>query len=329
MHFTLLDIEGAMSMFTGEKKLSRLIEVAKMYYEKDMTQGQIASKIGISRPMVSKLLTEAREIGVVTIHITSAKTKEEILSQHMQEVFGLNSVVVIKTAKNPADTNELMAKKAYEIISSVDKREMRLGIGWGSMIGKLIEQMERGSKEHQVQGSEAFPLIGGIKASYRSYHTNELVRIFADKMGMNASYLYMPAIFDTEEAKEIVEATEMFGEVRSYWDYMTHAIVNISNFPSAPDLATAYCFGDKLYKREATGHILAYYYDIEGNIISPNHNVVMQIRLEQLKRAKHILALCSAVVRPESLIGALHTGIITDLIVDEDLASAVLQLKKK
>ena len=44
-----------------DKKTERLVNVARMYYEQDRTQSEIADRYGISRPMVSKLLKEARD----------------------------------------------------------------------------------------------------------------------------------------------------------------------------------------------------------------------------------------------------------------------------
>ena len=41
-----------------DKKTERLVNVARMYYEQDRTQSEIADRYGISRPMVSKLLKE-------------------------------------------------------------------------------------------------------------------------------------------------------------------------------------------------------------------------------------------------------------------------------
>ena len=41
------------------------MDVARLYYEKDRTQNEIAEIYGISRPMVSKLLKEAKEEGIV------------------------------------------------------------------------------------------------------------------------------------------------------------------------------------------------------------------------------------------------------------------------
>ena len=46
-----------------------MVNVARLYYEQNMTQNEIAKELGISRPLVSILLTEARACGIVTITI--------------------------------------------------------------------------------------------------------------------------------------------------------------------------------------------------------------------------------------------------------------------
>ena len=46
-------------MIPPEKKIERMVNVARLYYEQNMTQNEIAKELGISRPLVSILLTEA------------------------------------------------------------------------------------------------------------------------------------------------------------------------------------------------------------------------------------------------------------------------------
>ena len=47
-----------------EKDRDRLsIDVARLYYESDMSQQKIADELGISRPSVSRLLQHAKDQG--------------------------------------------------------------------------------------------------------------------------------------------------------------------------------------------------------------------------------------------------------------------------
>lgn len=312
-------------MLPIKTKLERLSRVATMYYELDMTQSDIAKEMKISRPMISKLLKEAKELGIVTITIQQQFDAQQMLGNQLAERFGLQEALVVSSEKSAARTNEKISKQVLSLCERLKGEKQGIGLGWGSMVGEMISCMEHTDAIPALSG-DVFPLVGGIKASFRSYHPNELVRLFADKTGMNAAYLYMPAIFDSEEEKNVYEHTEAFRDIEDLWSTLTTAVVNISNYPSSPDIATAIRFGSKLTQARAVGNFLAYYYDREGQVIEPDHDIVMQISLAQLKRANKVLALCNSLVTPESLIGALHTGLFSHLVLSDELAMQVLQL---
>ena len=58
-------------MLSGKERTD-LVNVARLYYEQGLTQDQVAKRIGVSRPLVSKMLTRAREAGIVHIEIRTA-----------------------------------------------------------------------------------------------------------------------------------------------------------------------------------------------------------------------------------------------------------------
>ena len=56
-------------MGISEEKQKKLAYVARRYYLDDWKQSDIAKELGVSRPLISRMLTEAREHGVVEIRI--------------------------------------------------------------------------------------------------------------------------------------------------------------------------------------------------------------------------------------------------------------------
>lgn len=52
-----------------EDKMKQCIKIAKMYYEENLGQKEIADELDISRPTVSRQLNYAREMGIVEITI--------------------------------------------------------------------------------------------------------------------------------------------------------------------------------------------------------------------------------------------------------------------
>jgi deoxyribonucleoside regulator len=56
-------------MDSYRNKIQLLVKVARMYYLEDKNQSDIAQILGVSRPLVSKYLSDARELGIVKVHI--------------------------------------------------------------------------------------------------------------------------------------------------------------------------------------------------------------------------------------------------------------------
>lgn len=65
------------------EKLKKVIEAARLYYLLDYNQNQIADKLGVSRPTVSRLLQIAKNEGIVQIKITDPMEDSEQLSKHL------------------------------------------------------------------------------------------------------------------------------------------------------------------------------------------------------------------------------------------------------
>lgn len=311
-------------MLDPEKKLDRLIEVAELYYEQNLTQSEIAKRMGISRPLVSVLLSDARAAGVVTITITRAESPEQLLSSRLVSRFGnLRRAVVVPDLASADMTDNAAASAAFDAFLA-DGRSMDVGVGWGSMLGRMADNAEARADKTDTHG-HIFPLIGGIGASYRGYHTNEIARILSTKAGLEADYLYMPAFFDSATELEFARHMEAYLAMSMKWDHMDLAVVGISNYPSYPDLGVEYRFGSRLTRENAVGRVLAHYYDISGRVIEADIDNVMQASMEQLRGAREVVAVCSALLRTQSALGAIATNVIDTLILPASLASRLLE----
>lgn len=310
-------------MLCPEKKLGRMVEIARMYYEQNMSQNEIAKALGISRPLVSVLLAEARENGIVTIKVNDLRTTNETLSQRIMDRFWLNSVtVVMDNGEQFLNVDDAVAAKAYDECFGKNNFGKSVGVGCGSMLGKMAEYAETLDEVKSGRGI-IFPLIGGIQSVIRGYHTNELVRIFSLTTGKKAEFLYIPALFDTEDELISTKGTKPYQDMESEWDAMEQAIMSVSNFPSYPDLGVKSIYGDRLTKEHAVGRFLAYYFDINGNIIEPVTDTTLQASLEHL-RMTDVTAVCSKRLKPQALEGALRLRIINRLIIPFELANNLM-----
>ena len=59
---------------------SLLVHVAQLYYQQNLNQSEISKIVGLSRPTVSRMLEEAREVGIVEIIVHDPIRKNHDLS---------------------------------------------------------------------------------------------------------------------------------------------------------------------------------------------------------------------------------------------------------
>ena len=66
-----------------------LVEVAKLYYEEQLTQAQIGRQLQTSRSTVSRLLKEARDQGVVKITIQYKWVRDSALERDLAKMLSV------------------------------------------------------------------------------------------------------------------------------------------------------------------------------------------------------------------------------------------------
>ena len=94
-----------------------MLRVSDMYYNKNMSQQDIANKLSISRPTISKLLSAAREHGIVTITVSDTNGRKYFqLEQLLEEKYDLKEVFIVETLEDTAETKALMGKAAAQYV---------------------------------------------------------------------------------------------------------------------------------------------------------------------------------------------------------------------
>ncbi len=308
------------------KKIQKLVDVAKMYYEQEMTQSEIAGRLGVSRPLVSKMLDEARELGVVTIQVHDMQAGSSTVLNQLRTRYNLRGGVIVADSPNENTTNQMIAASILDFVLHIRPAPGDIGIGWGYIIGMFVKHVESAEIQQKLEAS-VFPLIGNSSVPNRDYHSNEIVRVFAEKTGANPIYIHAPAFLETGQEKQLFEESVSFKRIETAWNEMDTAIVNLGNHPSAPDYATATRFGNLLTTKKAAGRMLSSYFDIHGEMIHSETDYNIQIRIARLARCRNVIAVGSVALQPKALVGALRTGLITHVITAESVARAALDFK--
>lgn len=273
-------------MKSDHEKRRRLAYVARRYYLDDQKQSDIAAELGVSRPMVSRLLTEARQLGVVEITV------------HDPEV------------------------EAASLLAQLQSR--RLGVGWGHLIGQLVTWLEKNPR-HGSSVTDICLLVGNASIPARNYQSNENVRLMAQQLGASLHFLYLPALPESLEEKQILCSTEIYRQIHEEWEQIDTALVNIGDYPSSPDFASLVRYGGLLQEHHACGRMLVYYFNEDGTVIQSDQDFAIQVPLETLKQCPNIIGVCSANTSAKAVKGALKSGILTHIVARSSLIHSILE----
>lgn len=304
----------------------KLVEISRLYYERNLTQAEIAKRMDISRPAVSKLLSEARIRGIVRIEIKSPLMSDDTLLRELSEVYSLKGGLVVPSGS--ADEKlitQLLISQSSLYFEKLIFDVRRVGLGWGDTMGRLVDGLKNITHNPQKAGYVC-PVIGSAPNDIKWYQTNELARIFAEKTGFSSYYLHAPAFPVSLKNKKLFENTLEYQEISKLWKQLDIVILGIGTYPSVPDQATAARFGDLLRSKKAVGMIATYYFDRDGNIIKSKDDIVIRIPLEDLKHVDKVFVIGGGEKKINSIRGTLKTGLVTHLITDDRTAQSLIKI---
>jgi len=308
-----------------------LAEVASMYYDQNMTQQEIADKIGITRSGVSRLLSEARAKGIIEIIVhhpwrTSAELEATLLA-----TFNLKAVRVLlrgnKTYKAMLRGLGVLASQHFARILGSDDV---VGISWGTGLYQMLQAMRPVS----CPDVEVVQLVGGTGSEKSSSIGPLLAPLLANTLGCTCFYLHAPLLTESKAACEALLQERSIREALARGEHADIALVGIGS--TNPDVYNPYKLGyvdaDELTELRAGGAIgtmCGRLYNIEGAMldIDFNHRVI-GITLEALTKIDTVLGVAGGAVKAEAILGALRGGFVNVLITDEQAARSVLDLHR-
>ena len=302
------------------EKLRRLAHVARRYYLEDQKQSDIAAELGVSRPLISRMLSEARELGVVEILIHEPGTRASSLLDRLRMTSSIRGGVLVEAGEDEDTTNQLLSQGAVDLLRQIGAR--RLGVGWGYLIGQLVTWLEK-HPQPDSSVTDICPLVGNASIPARNYQSNENVRLMAQQLGAAPHFLYLPALPDSLEEKQVLCSTEVYRQIHQQWEQIDTALVNIGDYPSSPDFASLVRYGSLLQQQHACGRMLVYYFNEAGTIIQSDQDFAIQVPLETLMRCPNIVGVCSANTSARALRGALRTGAFTHIVARAALAQTL------
>jgi DNA-binding transcriptional regulator LsrR (DeoR family) len=307
-----------------------LVRAARLYYLDDRSQGEVAKELGLSRSSVSRILAAAREQGVVEIriHDPSGLARVPDLEGALCEAFGVTSAVVVprRRGQSPVD---VVAQATARIFEDRVRGLGSLGLSWGNTVDRFVEHVDL---EPINSGLVICPLVGGLPSDAGPAGNTSLEQL-AGKCGATSLRFDSPAVVESRQTwsamnheSTILRAIERAAEVEAaFVGIGSYGVHNSRRVVSAMHLSEEE--SAQLAGQAPAGDICGRYYDLHGTSLGlPTAERVIGITLEQLRQVPEVIGLAGGVEKAPGVVGALRTGVLRGIVLDEDLARAVLNL---
>lgn len=313
----------------SDPKAASALRAAQMYYLQDMTMDAIAGELATSRSSVSRLLSHARETGLVEIQIHPPQGPELRLEEAIRGRYGI-AAHVVPTSQNMSDVErfERVAMSAARLLPLFFDSNMTLGIAWGS----TLDAISRHLPKKETHNSTVVQLNGaGNTFTTGVDYASEILHRFGQAFGAGIQQFPVPAFFDDPATKEAMwreRSTRRVLDLQARADVILFGLG--SPFAEVPSRVYIGGYLDRsdyrsLREEKAVGDIATVFYRQDGSWRDIDLNKrATGPGFPVLARASRRICVVSGLQKLPSLRGAIATRLITDLVLDEHLAEQLI-----
>jgi deoxyribonucleoside regulator len=313
------------------KNLNKLIEVAKLYYQMDLSQQKIAEKLGISRPSVSRMLQQAKEQGIVEIKIFDQSEGNEKLANSVKGKFNLKHCIVIPVPEYNQEIIKMeLGKAAASYLGEIVQDGDIIGTTWGTTLYEVASHV----KLKNVKGVSVVQLNGGVSYSETNTYASEILHFLSTAFNTFPHFLPLPALVDHPVVANAIISDRHIKRVLDLGKQCDIALYTVGELTKESTLFKAGYFSsedfDHLKEQKAVGDICSRIIDIEGNICNKElDEKTIGIHLSDLRKKPYSILIAGGIEKVDAIVGALKGQFSNVLITDQHTAQILLTLDEE
>lgn len=312
-----------------------LAKAAYWYYVQDLSQKEVARRLGTSQSNVSRLMRTAREQGIVTFEIAYPMGREieieDALRARFQE-FGVRDVVVAQASTADPDAIDeqaaclSVARAGAQWLQDHLLDDQTLGLFWGTTVKAMVDiaRFDRRIDAHVVQ-------LAGEWSSDPGLSGHNLVRDLGDKLGGRYTYFSAPAVAPTAEEADSLLASPEVARSLALARQSDVALMGIGSFPTDTTLSfleLARATDEEIAEakdKKVVGQYAGRFFDDQGRQVDLElHKRLVSLDLAEVRAIPTIVAVACGQGKTAAVHAALIGGLIDVLIVDPVLGRCLL-----
>jgi deoxyribonucleoside regulator len=313
----------------SEERLELLAQAASLYFDQGLNQADIADQLGVSRASVSRLLNEARDLGVVEIRVNFPLTRVATLERALSEQFKLQAVYVLSTKTIlPEHVLGRLGRLASQHLQARLQPNAIVALSWGTAVFETVQATRR----RPVDGLKVVQVIGAAGSSNPLIDGPDLARQLAERLGGQYFYLHAPLLVESSFIRDTLLADARMQQTLALARQATTALVGIGSIqPEISPLLRAGFISveeeQELARAGAVGDFCGYHIDMGGTLVDmPINRRVVGITLDELRAIPQVIGVAGGLAKAPTILGVLRGGLINVLVTDDHAAQEVLRL---
>lgn len=302
------------------------IRAAWLSFVGGRTQGEIASRLGVSPAKVHRLIAHAQKAGYVKFQIDGRPRECLELETRICEAFHLTNCIVAPDIGGGEEGGDLraVAVSAAQFLTGLlsGAGVKRLGVGMGRTLTAAVEAMPKCPRSDL----EIMSICGSLTRTLAA-NPYDIVQKMQERTGGIGYYLPVPYFAENTDEKE------MFLTQRSVQDLMSRArqsdafLIGIGSVENEGHLVQRGMISKKEQENLTSGgavcDLMGRFLTINGELASgPLSDCAVGLHFGEV-RGRRVIALVGGEGKVAATLAALRTGVITDLVADEALARAL------
>lgn len=313
---------------TDQERL--ILKVLRLYYEHDLTQADIAARMGFSRPKVSKLISDGRDKGLVKIEVARPEGDLAPLEIALEDSYNLTEVIVVPSSGN-RQTTELSAGHAgAALLKRICTPTTVLGLSWGISLRALADAVLPGS----LTCEKVVPLVGGMGKAKARLHSNQVCATLAEKLQVECLHLAAPAIARSPRSRSELATLPGIQDTLSEGRSCDVAVVGIGGILLDSTMVEAGYFSPEeflgLGKQGIVGDVCCHFLDGKGEArYTDLSGRIVGVTPGDLRAIPATIGIATGEDKASGVAAAILGGYVRSLICDRDLATSLLGLTER
>jgi DNA-binding transcriptional regulator LsrR (DeoR family) len=300
-----------------------LARVAHLYYEETRTQAEIARSLGLSRPKVQRLLSEARRTGIVRIEVDPGDLTHAALELAVERRFDLDEVIVVEASDDDASVRAALGEAGARYVERTLRSGSTLALSWGATLAAAIAALE----PLALRDVQVVQFVGALAPSTSNAYSVGLARRAARVLNADLHCVPSPGIVAAEMRDRLMSDPAVVHtlEMAKAADLV---MVGIGSLEPGLDIAIEQVLDeagiDELRAAGAVGDIALRFFDSDGAVLDTDlDRRIVGMELRDLSGLK-VVGLSGGRHKYEAIRAAVQGGpvrvLITDVATAERLA---------